>query len=99
MAAQSIGAIQRSLLMVEEQGGEYFFGEPAIDISDFIKTNDAGLGNINILHCVELYKQPTLYACFLLWLLTSLNNNLPEVGDLDSDARPHRSRCFPAHAE
>lgn len=83
VAAQSIGSIQRSLLMVEEQGGGYFFGEPAVDINDFIRTNDAGLGNINILHCVELYRQPTLYACFLLWLLTSLNNNLPEVGDLE----------------
>ena len=83
VAAQSVGTIQRSLLMLEEQGGNYFFGEPEIDINDFIKINENGLGNINILHCVELFKQPNLYACFLLWLLTSLNNNLPEVGDLD----------------
>ena len=83
IAAQSVGTIQRALLMLEEQGGTYFFGEPSIDINDFIKFNDSGLGNINILHCVELFKQPNLYACFLLWLLTSLNNNLPEVGDLD----------------
>ena len=83
VAAQSIGSIQRALLMLEEQGGNFFFGEPAIDINDFIRVNENGLGNINILHCVELFKQPNLYACFLLWLLTSLNNNLPEVGDLD----------------
>ena len=83
VATQSIGSIQRALIMLEEQGGNYFFGEPAIDINDFIKVNENGLGNVNILHCVELFKQPNLYACFLLWLLTSLNNNLPEVGDLD----------------
>ena len=83
VAMQSVGSIQRALLMLEEQGGNYFFGEPEVDINDFIKTNENGLGNINILHCVELFKQPNLYACFLLWLLSSLNNNLPEVGDLD----------------
>ena len=83
VATQTVGTIQRSLLMLEEQGGDYFFGEPAIDINDFIKTNDAGLGNINILHAVELFKRPNLYACFLLWLLTTLNNKMPEVGDLD----------------
>ena len=83
VASQSVGSIQRSLIMLEEQGGNYFFGEPEVDINDFIKTNENGLGNINILHCVELFKQPNLYACFLLWLLSSLNNNLPEVGDLD----------------
>lgn len=83
VASQSVGSIQRSLIMLEEQGGNYFFGEPEVDINDFIKANENGLGNINILHCVELFKQPNLYACFLLWLLSSLNNNLPEVGDLD----------------
>ena len=83
IASQSVGSIQRSLLMLEEQGGDYFFGEPAIDINDFIKINENGLGNINVLHATELYKQPTLYACFLLWLLTALNGTLPEVGDLD----------------
>ena len=83
VAAQSVGTIQRSLIMLEEQGGNYFFGEPAIDINDLIKVNSNGLGNINILHCVELYKQPTLYACFMLWLLNTLSTNLPEVGDLD----------------
>ncbi|MBR3134674.1 MAG: DUF853 family protein [Clostridia bacterium] len=83
VASQSIGSIQRNLVMLEEQGGDYFFGEPAIDINDFIKNNENGLGNINILHSVELYKKPDLYACFLLWLLSSLNEKLPEVGDMD----------------
>ena len=83
VASQSIGTIQRSLLMLEEQGGDYFFGEPDIELTDLFKTNDQGLGNINILHAVDLFKQPRLYATFLLWLLTSMNNNLPEVGDLD----------------
>ena len=83
VASQSIGSIQRSLIALEEQGGDNFFGEPAIDINDFFNVNDKGLGNINILHCVELYKQPNLYACFLLWILTTLNNKLPEVGDMD----------------
>ncbi len=83
IAAQSVGSIQRSLLMIEEQGGDKFFGEPAISIDDLVKVNANGLGNINVLHCVELFKQPTLYACFLLWLLNALNSNMPEVGDLD----------------
>ena len=83
VAAQSVGTIQRSLLMLEEQGGNYFFGEPDIDINDFIKFNAQGLGNINILHCTELFTKPDLYACFLLWLLTSLSTKLPEVGDLE----------------
>ena len=83
VASQSIGSIQRSLIMIEEQGGDFFFGEPAIELNDLFKTNDAGLGNINILHAVDLYKQPKLYASFLLWLLTNMNNYLPEVGDLD----------------
>ena len=83
VALQSVGSIQRSILSLDEQGGEYFFGEPPIDINDFMKVNDKGLGNINILHAVELYQKPTLYACFLLWLLTSLSQNMPEVGDLD----------------
>ena len=83
IAAQSVGSIQRSLLMLEEQGGDYFFGEPAIDIDDLLRFNEAGKGYINVLHSVELYKQPRLYSCFLLWLLSTINNTLPEVGDLD----------------
>ena len=84
MSAQSIGSIQRSIIQLEDQGGDKFFGEPALDINDFLKTDRiSGNGNINILHAVELFKQPNLYATFMLWLLSTLNNTLPEVGDLD----------------
>ncbi len=83
VAQQSVGAIQRNILMLQQQGGDSFFGEPEIDINDFIKLGSDGRGNINILHCVELYQNPDLYASFLLWLLTSLSSKLPEVGDLD----------------
>ena len=83
VATQSVGAIQRAILTLEEQSGSNFFAEPDIDIHDFFKTNDAGLGYINILDCVELFKKPKLYSCFLLWLLTELSHELPEVGDLD----------------
>ena len=84
VSVQSIGGIQRSILMLQEQGGDYFFGEPSIDIKDFLKFDtENGFGNINILHAAELFKQPTLYSCFMLWILTYLNQNMPEVGDLD----------------
>ena len=83
ITTQSIGVIQRSLLQLENQGGANFFGEPNLDINDFLKTNQEGLGYINIMDCVELFKSPDLYACFLLWLLTTLYNTLEEVGDLD----------------
>ena len=84
ISIQSIGGIQRNILILQEQGGDSFFGEPSIDINDFIKfSSETGYGNINILHAVELFKQPNLYSCFLLWLLTALNHNLPEVGDLE----------------
>ena len=83
VATQTVGTIQRALLKLEEQGGEYFFGEPEIDINDFIKFDSQGRGNINVLHSVDLYKQPTLYASFLLWLLTTINDKLPEEGDLE----------------
>ena len=84
VSVQSIGGIQRSILMLQEQGGDYFFGEPAIDINDFIKFDtENGYGHINILHAAELFKQPILYSCFMLWILTYLNQNLPEVGDLE----------------
>ena len=82
ITSQSIGVIQRSLLALERQGADKFFGEPALDIKDFLKTSD-GIGNINILHAVELFNNPDLYASFLLWLLVELFNKLPEVGDLD----------------
>jgi len=81
---QSIGAIQRNLLSLEEEGGDYFFGKPEFNIKDFMKYNSAdGRGFINVLHAATLFKKPTLYATFLLWLLDSLYNEMPEVGDLD----------------
>ncbi len=83
ITSQSIGVIQRSLLALEHQGADKFFGEPALDIHDFIKIDNDGRGVLNILHAVELFNNPDLYASFLLWLLTELFNTLPEVGDLD----------------
>lgn len=82
ITSQSVGVIQRSLLTLENQGADKFFGQPELDINDFINVED-GKGTINILHAVELFKSPDLYASFLLWLLTNLFNNMPEVGDLD----------------
>lgn len=83
VSAQSVGAILRSLLTLEDQGGEYFFGEPALNIEDLIRTDKDGRGVINILHSVKLYQTPVLYATFLLWMLSELFEVLPEVGDLD----------------
>ena len=84
ITSQSVGVIQRSLLTLENQGADNFFGEPSLDIKDFIKYDgETGRGFINILDAVELFKSPDLYASFLLWLLTTLFNTLPEVGDLD----------------
>ena len=84
ISIQSIGGIQRNILILQEQGGDFFFGEPSIDINDFIKfSSETGYGNINILHAVELFKQSNLYSCFMLWLLTALSYNMPEVGDLE----------------
>lgn len=80
---QSIGVIQRSLLTLENQGADKFFGEPALDINDFFQTESDGRGVINILHAVKLFESPDMYASFLLWLLTSLFASTPEVGDLD----------------
>ena len=84
ITTQSIGSIQRNLLELEAEGGDYFFGRPEFDIKDFIHY-DANNGNgfINVLHAVSLFQKPTLYATFLLWLLNSLYQTLPEVGDLD----------------
>lgn len=83
ISKQSVGAIQRALLVIEEQGGEQFFGEPALDINDFITTDQNGFGMINILSCNKLFQSPALYSTFLLWLLSELFEELPEVGDLD----------------
>lgn len=83
VSAASIGAIQRALLSFENEGGELFFGEPSLDIRDFIRTEASGKGYINILSSSKLVASPTVYGTFLLWLLTELFEKLPEVGDLD----------------
>jgi DNA helicase HerA-like ATPase len=83
VSAVSVGAIQRRLLVLEEQGANNFFGEPALDIKDFMRTAPDGRGTINILSADELMKTPRLYATFLLWLLAQLFDKLPEVGDRD----------------
>ncbi|GIL07088.1 MAG: ATP-binding protein [Betaproteobacteria bacterium] len=82
ISAASIGAIQRGLLQIEEQGGEKFFGEPMLDIADLMQTTD-GQGVVNILAADRLMNNPRLYGTFLLWLLAELFENLPEVGDRD----------------
>ena len=82
ITTQSIGVIQRSLLALENQGADHFFGQPALEVSDFFATED-GRGVINILHAVTLFESPDMYAAFLLWLLTTLFSTSPEVGDLD----------------
>ena len=82
ISAASVGAIQRGLLQIEQQGGDRFFGEPMLDIADFMQTVD-GHGVINILAADKLMTAPRLYATFLLWMLSELFETLPEVGDLD----------------
>ena len=82
ITTQSIGVIQRSLLALENQGADHFFGQPALEVSDFFATEDSR-GVINILHAVTLFESPDMYAAFLLWLLTTLFSTSPEVGDLD----------------
>jgi DNA helicase HerA-like ATPase len=83
VSAVSIGAIQRALLEIEQQGGERFFGEPMLDIDDFMRTDDRGRGVMNILAAASLMTAPKLYATFLLWMLSELFEQLPEVGDLE----------------
>lgn len=80
----SVGAIQRSLLRLEQQGGEQLFGEPAVSLDDFLQVDEHGQGVVNILHAERLYRESPLgYACVLLWLLSELFEQLPEVGDAD----------------
>ncbi|MCE7877703.1 MAG: DUF853 family protein [Betaproteobacteria bacterium PRO3] len=79
----SIGAIQRGLLQLEEQGGDRFFGEPMLNVDDLIQTDAKGRGIVNIIAADKLMTAPRLYASFLLWLLADLYENLPEVGDRD----------------
>ena len=80
VSAASVGAIQRGLLQIESQGGEQFFGEPMLDIQDFMQTVD-GHGVVNILAADKLMNSPRLYATFLLWMLSELFEQLPEIGD------------------
>ena len=79
----SVGAIQRSLLQLRAQGGDHFFGEPALELEDFLKLDDSGKGVVNVLAADRLMASPRLYATFLLWLLSELFELLPEVGDVD----------------
>jgi DNA helicase HerA-like ATPase len=82
ISAASVGAIQRGLMQIEQQGGDKFFGEPMLDIADFMQTVK-GMGVVNILAADKLMTAPRLYATFLLWMLSELFETLPEVGDLD----------------
>lgn len=82
VSLQSIGSIQRNILSLETEGGDYFFGLPAFNIKDLIHFDvNTGYGNINILDAQMLFQKPTLYATFMLWMLNSLYNELPEIGD------------------
>lgn len=83
ISSSSIGAIQRGLLTLEQEGAEYFLGEPMLDIADLLQVDAQGHGVINILAADKLYNSPKLYSVFLLWLLSELFEHLPEVGDLD----------------
>jgi hypothetical protein len=83
VSTQSVAAIQRSLLSLEREGGEALFGEPALEITDLMRTDLSGRGIISVLAADQLILKPRLYSGFLLWLLSELFENLPEVGDLD----------------
>ncbi len=83
ISSQSVGAIQRSLLTLEDEGGDIFFGEPDLELSDWIDWDGDGRGVMNILECSELSQHPLLYGTFLLWMLSELYEMLPEAGDLE----------------
>lgn len=83
ISTASIGAIQRALLEIEQQGADHFFGEPVLDIHDLIQSDSMGRGNVNILAAEKLMSVPKLYSTFLLWILSELFEHLPEVGDLE----------------
>ena len=80
---QSVAAIIRDLIVLENEGADNFFGEPALDLNDWLKLDDNGKGYINILECSKLFQKPKLYATFMLWMLSELYELLPEAGDLD----------------
>ncbi len=83
ISSQSVGAIQRALLALEDAGGASFFGEPDLDLSDWLEWDERGKGVMNILECQALFQNPLLYATFLLWMLSEVYEMLPEAGDLD----------------
>ena len=83
IARQSLAAITRSIVALEAEGGDMFFGEPALDIRDWLTTDLNGRGMINILDCQELMKNPTMYATFMLWMISELFEYFPEAGDLE----------------
>lgn len=83
MSTQSLGGIVRALLPLETQGGDLFFGQPDLDIFDWMRTDVYGKGMVNILNCVKLVQNPALYASFLLWMMAELFEKLPEAGDLE----------------
>ena len=83
ISKQSVGGILRALLPLENQGGDLFFGEPDLDIYDWMRTDVYGKGIVNVLNCVKLVQNPTLYASFLLWMMSELFQKLPEAGDLE----------------
>src|SRR5262249_44008856 len=83
VSTATIGAIQRGLLQLESQGGDRFFGEPALELADLMMVDPSGFGAVNVLAADKLMQNPGAYATLLLWLLSELFENLPEVGDLD----------------
>ncbi len=83
VSKQSAGAIQRALLRLEDEGGSEFFGEPDIDISDWMQTDCEGRGYINVFHCAKLFQSPLLYSTFMFWMMAELYETLPEAGDLE----------------
>ena len=83
VSAQSVGAILRALIAVEDQGGDIFFGEPSLELSDWFACDPSGRGYVNILNAARIIQQPQIYSMFLLWMLSDLFEKLPEVGDLD----------------
>jgi DNA helicase HerA-like ATPase len=83
ISSQSIGAILRNMMALEDQGGEYFFGEPELDFNDWMKVDSDNKGYINVLHSSKLFLNPSLYSTFLLWMLSELFENLPEEGDME----------------
>ncbi|MBR3494779.1 MAG: DUF853 family protein [Clostridia bacterium] len=83
VSSASIGAIQRAVAVLEDQGGNQFFGEPALNIADWLTLDEEGMGTINVLACDKLFRNPTMYSTFLLWMLSELYELLPEQGDMD----------------